>query len=125
MVQRRSQSDHDSLLSALARHLATNGFTNIKVDLSGHDQPGKIWWSGKEQEAHIPDATAYKGGTYYIFEVETDDTIAITHTEDQWRLFAAHAKKNNGKFVAIVPAESKQAAERQIGRLGINAEVWT
>ena len=126
MAERRSQSDHDTLLSVLVEYLEKNGFTDIKADLPEFEQPRKVWWKGKEQEAHVPDATAIDASdVWHIFEIETEDTVSIEHSESQWKLFSAYANNNNGKFVVIVPTGSKVEAESQIERLRISAEVWT
>lgn len=125
MATRKSQSDHDGLVQNLVSHLTANGYSDIKADLTGHTQPATIHWTGKEQSGHIPDATATKDGTPYLFEVETDDSITDDHTEDQWKLFAANAKQHNKTFVVLVPTDAKQAALDRVSELGITADVWT
>jgi len=76
-------------------------------------------------EKYIPDATATnKDGTSHIFEVETSDTITGEHSENQWKMFSAHAKANNGVFVVFVQDDYEDEARKQVRELGITAQVW-
>ena len=98
MAKRRSQSDHDRMVRAVADHLLREGYGDVRADVAGYSTPSELTWKGK-QHGHIPDVTA--DGT--IFEVETADSIDDAHTEDQWKLFAAWAELNRRTFVVVVP----------------------
>ncbi len=122
MVLRKSQSDHDKMVKYVAKFLASNNYRNVKADLPGWTCPQQITWKSTGQ-GHIPDVTA-DGKHFNLFEVETDDTINVSHTEDQWRLFAAYAQQHNAEFWVIVPLGSKTKAEQRLKALGIKASVW-
>ena len=59
-----------------------------------------------------------------VIEVETDDSIYDQHTEDQWRLFAAHAKNIGGAFVVVVPRGCVRIAKARLNQLNLEAEIW-
>lgn len=124
MTKRRNQEEHDSMVRAVAKHVKENGHSNIKADLPGYDKPDLIYWESTK-EGHIPDVTSTKNQGY-IFEVETDDSIDDSHTEDQWKLFSANAKQHSKKFIVVVPKGSEQQARQRAKQLGINVDdVWT
>jgi len=126
MAKRKSPSDHDKLVVKAAESLNQNSdFKNIQADVKGYSTPSEINWKGDES-GHIPDlkAVGTKTSKEFIFEVETDDSISDNHTEDQWRLFAAYAKQNNGVFYVIVPKGSKQKAESRLKDLELEGKVW-
>lgn len=122
MAKRRSQTDHDKMVKYVAKYLESNGFSDVKADISGYDQPAKITWS-KTGNGHIPDVSGV-GAKLNIFEVETDDSIDSDHTADQWTLFAAYAKQHNAIFYVVVPQGSKSIADKRLAELDISAEVW-
>lgn len=119
-----NRSVHDQMVGSLVTHLSNNGFVNIQADFFGYNQPEAIWWENNPNAKYIPDAVAEQNGVLHIFEVETEDSITSKHTEEQWKLFSAHARNNNGKFVAVVPSSAKADAEQQINNLNITGEVW-
>ena len=120
-----NQSEHDILVAQLVSHLESKGFDKIKADIRGYIQPSRFWWKNNPDEKFKPDVTAEdSSGVYYIFEVETSDTITGEHSENQWKLFSAHAKKNNGVFVIYVESGSEDNAKAQTAFLGIDATVW-
>lgn len=124
MAKRISQSDHDKMVKLVADWLTANNYKSIKADITGYDSPDKIKWSGNPS-GHIPDNTALNSDSKpFIFEVETHDSIDDQHTEDQWKLFSAHAKNNNGEFYVVVPNNSRSAAENRVKSLNITASVW-
>lgn len=116
--------DHDDLVAQLITHLEVESFQNIQADLHGYDQPNKIWWKNNPDEKFIPDATATKNDTYYIFEVESAGAIGSDHSDAQWKLFAANANKHNGHFCIYVEEDAETAAKQRVQELGITAEVW-
>ena len=123
MAKRRNQEEHDSMVKAVAKYLKENGHSNIKADLLGYDKPDLIYWESTKK-GHIPDVTSTKNQEY-IFEVETDDSIDDSHTEDQWKLFSAYAEQYSKKFIVVVPKELEQQARQRAKQLGIKVDdVW-
>lgn len=114
---------HTSILESLVDGLVAAGFVSVTADLSGWETPTKIVWN-ETQEGHRPDARAWTSGREFIFEVETAETIAIEHTRQQCRLFAAYANPRGGKFILVVPDGDQVRAKAQLVRWGIAGEVW-
>lgn len=120
-----NQSDHDILVSQLVSHIEGGGYSYIQADIHGYDQPLKVWWNNNPDKKFIPDVTAISNdGVFHVFEVETSDTITGEHTENQWKLFSAHAKSKNGVFIIFVESGYENEAKEQVRNLGINAHVW-
>ena len=62
----------------------------------------------------------------YVFEVETEDSIYDSHTEDQWRLFSANARAHQKSFVVVVPKGFEQQAHQRARDMSITIDdVWT
>jgi hypothetical protein len=116
---------HKEILLNLEHFLHLNGYSNIKIALSGRVHPDEI--KGPVDDGgngHIPDATASLDGVQYIFEVEKDDVaIKDAHTESQMRLFSGHARKTGAIFKLVVPPEHGEAAEMEVKRLGLERYV--
>jgi len=124
MAKRKSQSKHGSMVKSVADHVSNDGHTNVEADITGYDRPELIYWESTKK-GHIPDVTSTTD-TKYIFEVETDDSIDDSHTEDQWKLFSANAKQRSKKFIAVVPKGSEQQAWARAKQLGVTLhDVWT
>lgn len=90
----------------MANYYLTLGYTGIRADLKGYDEPGLIWWTGREQESYKPDLTCLRNdaqSTTIILEAETCESLFTEHTHQQWRLFAARAKHIGGEFHVVVP----------------------
>jgi len=124
MAKRRNQSEHDSMVQSVATHVENNGHSNVKADIPDYKRPDKIIWD-TTKKGHIPDVTSTKNQDF-IFEIETDDSINDSHTEDQWKLFSANAKQYSKKFIIVVPKGSDQKAWQRVRDLGIDVDdVWT
>ena len=124
MAKRRDQSKHDSMVKSVADHVSNDGHTNVKADIAGYDRPELIYWESTKK-GHIPDVTS-ASDTQYIFEVETDDSINDSHTEDQWKLFSANAQQKSKKLIVVVPKGSEQQAWGRAEQLGVSLhDVWT
>lgn len=125
MVKRTNQQDHDSMVVAAVEHLIKEGYTEIKADIEGYGTPGKITWK-KTGEGHIPDISSKLDSLSYIFEVETDDSVGDSHTEDQWKLFSAHAEQYSKHFIVIVPNGSEFDVHARASNMGVKLhDVWT
>jgi len=122
MLKRSSQTEHDNKVKALADHLIAHNYSNVRADVKGYVCPEKITWKATGS-GYIPDATA-TAGRPQIFEVETEDSINDRHTEDQWTLFAAHAKNTGGAFTVVVPYGCLKIAKARLHQLNLEAEVW-
>ena len=89
-----------------------------------------IYWKSTKKE-HIPDITSnfdkvYASPEQYIFEVETEDSIDDSHTEDQWKLFSAKGQEFRKRFIVIVPTGCKQQALARAKQIGATLwGVWT
>ena len=124
MAKRGNQAGHDSMVKSVVNHIKGQEHSNIRADLEGYEKPEIIYWSSTKK-GHVPDVTSTKNQEY-IFEVETDDSIDDSHTEDQWELFSANAKHHSKKFIVVVSKEAEQQARQRVKQLGINVdEVWT
>lgn len=119
MNKRSSQMDHDNMVKNLVDHLITHSYSDVKADIDGYESPYRITWKSTAH-GHVPDATSGS----QIFEVETQDSINQSHTEDQWKLFAAHAHNTGGTFTVVVPKGCNQAAKVRLEELNIQAGIW-
>ena len=120
-------AEHADLMEALALYLASDGYTDIKVDMfhPTWTWPDPIPRDGREGEGHIPDATATKDGAGYLIEVETGNSLDSDDTRNKWELVAADAKQHKKVFAVAVPKASEQKAQRRLQELGLTALVWT
>jgi hypothetical protein len=117
-----AKSEHDRLVERLRSQLVANLYSDIKVDLPGHEKPTRIVWTAT-QRGHEPDASAYYLMKQHIFEVETADSIGDEHTYEQCRLFAAYAQQHSAEFVLVVPASSSITASFQLSYWQLHATV--
>ena len=123
MAKRKSQSDHDSMVKGVADFFIKEKHSNVKADLTGYTQPDILKWKGKTS-GHIPDVTTDENGSFNIIvEVETDDSINDQHTADQWKLFAAYAKRDKARFLIVVPKGSENKAENRKSTLGLEGDI--
>jgi hypothetical protein len=123
MATRRNQSDHDIMVRSVARHVKEQGHSDIKVNLFGYETPDQIYW-GTTNKGHTPDVTS-TNIKQFIFDVETGDSITDPQTEDQWKLFSAHARQQSKTFVVVVPKGFEQQARQRAADLGIKLDdVW-
>jgi hypothetical protein len=117
-----AKSEHDRLVDRLRSQLVANLYSDIKVDLPGHEKPTRIVWTAT-QRGHEPDASAYYLMKQHIFEVETADSIGDEHTYEQCRLFAAYAQQHSAEFVLVVPVGCNAAAHYHLSNWGLRAPV--
>ncbi|MBI5047754.1 MAG: hypothetical protein HZB54_02215 [Deltaproteobacteria bacterium] len=122
MSKRKSQGEHDSMIEFLADALYGRNLTDVQADISGYKKPSLITWPGTDK-GYVPDVTAWDGAQQLIYEVESADSITDPHTEDQWKLFADHAQRNNALFYVAVPPMAMGAARKRLQELSLNAKV--
>jgi len=134
MAKRKSQSKHDSMVSALVDFLLANNYHAIKADLPKRNQSNlyqtsvsseQMLYCPNTKKGHKPDASAEKNNQKYIFEVETEDSINDAHTENEWKLFSINAKQHKKEFIIFVPKDYELLAQLRIIDLNIQASVWT
>lgn len=114
---------HVDLINMMVNHFNSQGYRNIKADISGMTSPDVIY--GTKQN-HVPDITAEKNGITVILEAETCDSIYNSHTTSQWSLFADAANNPSGEFHVVVPKGSRNDAERRAADLSIKIDtIWT
>ena len=112
-----SQTAHDKMVGQLVSTLKTKGYWDIKADLPGHNKPDKITW--ENGEGYIPDITARGSDGFFIFEIETSDSLDLPHSWSQWRLFSAYAQKFGASFYLVVPSNAVVKAKIKLRELGI------
>jgi len=108
----RSQSIHDSMVSARARELAAEG-DRIWADVQGYPQPQAVF-------GYIPDIIA-NGSRPLISEVETSDTYSSSHTRDQLKVFDS---AGNYFLEVVVPKSVYNAAVAFYNAWGISVDFW-
>ena len=134
LAKRKSQSTHDSMVSALVGFLMANNYHTVKADLPKLNQtkfapiflsPEQTLYCPNTKKGQKPDASAEKNNQKYIFEVETEDSINDAHTKSQWELFFINAKQHKKEFIICVPKDYELLAQLRIIDLNIQASVWT
>jgi hypothetical protein len=121
MATNKNQSHHDRLVKHVYDRLIDQGFDDVRADLPRFIPHEKIL-PEEIDSGDIPDVTARHYGLN-IYEVETDDSIFDQHTEKKWRLFAAFAREQNGRFWVVVPSGCGDSAERRLKELEILANI--
>lgn len=97
-------SEHDQLVLMMARYFKQQGYKDIKADIPGWTQPLYIFWSNNQNQRYIPDLTCLDtNGALVILEAETCNTFRDQQTQEQFRIFRAHATNNRGRFEVVVP----------------------
>ena len=97
-------TEHDQLVLMMARYFKQQGYTDIKADIPDWIQPQSIYWSNNPDQKYIPDLTCLDtNGIQVILEAETCNTLNDQHTQEQFRIFRAHATNNHGRFEVVVP----------------------
>ncbi len=116
-------TQHIDLIQMMVNHFNSEGYRNIKADISGMTTPDVIY--GTKQN-HVPDLTAQKNGITVIMEAETSGSIHNSHTASQWSLFADAAKNDGDEFHVLVPKGSRNNAKQRVAGLSINIDtIWT
>lgn len=97
-------TEHDQLVLMMARYFKQLGYTEIKADIPDWSQPFPIHWSNNPDQKYIPDLTCLdSNGILIILEAETCNSFNDQHTQEQFKIFRAHASNNNGRFEVVVP----------------------
>lgn len=116
MKKRESQSDHDAMVRKTMEMCINKGYSDVRADLPDELQPEQI-------NNFKPDVTGKISYWFFIFEVETDDSINDKHTEMQWKAFADYAKENLQTFFVVVPEGSLNKAKHRLDELCIKATI--
>jgi hypothetical protein len=107
------------MVERLAALLTGKQHGNVRADLPNHPPPRRIVWEATGKGC-VPDVTS-QDDEFRIFEVETRDSIADTHTEDQWRLFSAYAQANDAMFYVVFPRGCADMVRQRLDELGVEA----
>lgn len=108
-----SQSIHNKLIEMHVEEYKKLGYINIKADHIGYKNGVP-----KEVNGHRPDISATFNGVRIICEVETDESIEVEHTKEQWKAFSRSLKQ----FEVCVPAKSLSKAKKFAEKNGIEVE---
>lgn len=119
--KRLSESQHEYLVRNMAELLFAGPYRDVRVDLPGYDMPDKVFREGAAVYM-LPDLTA-RGTKFFVFEVETADSIDDEHTLEQWPMFAAHAQRMKGEFWVVVPRRCGGIAMGRLKELGLKGQV--
>lgn len=108
-----AQSIHNKLIQKQVEEYKKLRYLSIKADHIGYG-------SGmpKEVNGHRPDISANNKGIRVICEVETDDSIEIEHTIEQWKAFS----RSLYQFEVCVPAKSLAKAKKLAEKHGIKVD---
>ena len=87
-------------------------WSNVRADLPDAVKPDLY-------NGHRPDVSGRYSGTLWLLEVETADTYASRHAQEQYVAFAKAAK-----LIVDVPQSVVEATKRILARLNITAKVW-
>ena len=117
-------SEHDIMLLSLVEKLKEEKYENIKAHLPDHEMPDGIPWQPNIKK-YFPDAAAEKNSKFFIFEIETSDSISEEHSHHQWRAFSDFAKILNSTFALVVPKRNESMVRNILTEKNIFAEVWT
>jgi len=97
-------SEHDQLVTMMAKYFKQLGYTNIKADIPGWPKPDYIYWTNQPNNRFYPDLTCNDNDRReIILEAETCQTLNDQHTKEQFEIFRAHANKVGGRFEVVVP----------------------
>ncbi len=119
-----SQGRHYHMLTSLVKTLVQDGYTDIVSALGDFTDPAHM--PGRDGKLYVSDAIAWKEGIEHIFEVETDETIELDFTREQFLAFYDHARKAAGVFNIIVPKKSEPVVREVLERWAMpEAKVWT
>ncbi|MFO7898551.1 MAG: hypothetical protein R6V58_05780 [Planctomycetota bacterium] len=122
MIERHVAADHDEMVKMVALTLELNGFLQVKAELEGYPEPGRIVWR-RNGEGFAPDVTA-DGGRLELFEVETDDSLYEPCTADKLNLFSRFARQHAAGFTVVVPRGWRAVAKKRLQNLGLDGAVW-
>lgn len=90
------------------------GFSNIKANCQGFEQPSKFSKQEEEQlSIYIPDITGKKLGDKFYVEVATK-TENKQGSVSKWKLLSTLAKMQGGKLFLLTPKGHRAFAERII-----------
>lgn len=120
-----SQSKHDYMITSLVRYLIEQGYTDIKCSHLGHfDDPEEM--VGRNGTRYSSDVIAWKDGKQYVFEVETNETIDLDYTKEQFEAFYDYAKGHEAEFSVLVPKKCETAVKHVLDDLKMpEVKVWT
>ena len=110
-IQASPMTKEDELIKkVLDTYVSRNGFTEVKANIDGFEQPSALNNKGNEDRI-VPDITALKrGGRWYIEVVRKDGDAE--KTVSKWKLLSILGKARGGGLILISPPGSYAFAER-------------
>lgn len=111
------QERHDAMVRRIAQGLRDGGIRDVQADgVDGFDAPDPI-------DGRVPDVTA-RGRGFYIYEVETEETLGSEEARLQWKAFNRLVRHDeNARFIIVVPQGMGLKAEAQKNYYQLSAEV--
>ena len=111
------QTLHDQMVKVFYDFLSLF-YRTVYADLPGYSAPPPIpphrpdiFAEDNNNINDVPDVFAdLIWPNFIVGEVETCDTLDITHTQQQFTVFASYARKNGGEFWVMVPHECLEEA---------------
>ena len=116
-------SEHDLMVFSLVEQLKNENNSSIKADLNDYDKPDGIHWRNNIPRL-FPDVTARKNDTFFIFAVETVDSLSEDHSHHQRLTFSEFARNTNSVFGLVVPKRNENIARDILIEKNIFGEVW-
>ena len=113
MRQQRQQNIHDMVIAIVADKLeAKHGSTQVRTN------PGSQ--KNHEVDGHWPDIVFVDGSgvTQTVYEVETTDTVTLSHAKEQWNDY----DELGVPFYLVIPEICESEAKRIIRELGVCIE---
>ena len=120
-----SQSKHDYMITSLVRYLIEQGYTDIQSSHLGHfDDPFEM--DGRTGKKYISDVIACKDGKQHVFEVETNETIDLDYTREQFEAFYDYARGHQAEFNILVPKSAEGNVKNVLDTLQMEeVNIWT
>jgi hypothetical protein len=125
-------TEHDQLVLMMVRHFQQLGYSNVKADVPGWPRPDYIYWTNNPNDKYYPDLTCVDtNGVFVLLEAETCGTFNDRHTQNQFKIFSAHASNVNGRFEVVVPRscsglDARELIRRNVSSWGVSvANIWT
>ena len=103
-MNKKKITKHYLMLLSLVEQLNREHYLDIKADLPDLKKPYAISWESTIPQYH-PDVTAVKYNSFYIFRIETSDTIDKEDSHQHWQAFFDFSVKSDSHFVLVIPKD--------------------
>ena len=119
-TQERTTKEEE-MLKNIVEKLEKSGYTDIKVDLEGYEQPAKLVRQSDDTE-FIPDITARLSGKKFYFEI-VRKTKEVSKLVAKWKLLSALSEIKDGDFKIFVPYGQMKFTKEILEKYRLNAEI--